>query len=192
MKIASLALALLLAMSTIAHARRYVVAPPPLPPPVFDAMVDPLVAVMPLSNASIESIAKYVVAAEPSELRRIKVLHDFVADRIAYDVAGARGEVPAEDADPETVLKNRKGVCEGYARLLEELGNAAGIPIRTVHGQTSRGMHAWNAVWLYGRWYQIDVTWDAGFVDHERFVKRYSTEYLFFTHREDHTWLPVR
>jgi transglutaminase/protease-like cytokinesis protein 3 len=190
MRTAGLVFALLLASP--AQARRFVVAPPPDPPPVFDATVDPLVAVMPLLNVSIESIAKYVVAVEPNELRRIKVLHDFVAERIAYDVPGSYGEVPAYDADPDLVLKNRKGVCEGYARLLEELGAAAGLDIRTVHGKTPRGTHAWNAVFLYGRWYQIDVTWDAGFVDHERFVKRYSTQYLFFTHREDHTWLSVR
>jgi len=93
------------------------------------------------------------------------------------------------------VFAHRTGVCEGYARLLTALGDAAGVDIRYVGGQaigsdggerrteTGHG-HAWNAVNFDGEWALIDATWDRA--DHGTV----STEYLFtppgqFAH--DHT-----
>ena len=154
---------------------------------LFKAELHPAVATMPPNaEASIETVARYIAAHELDPLQRIKALHDYVADRIAYDVRALAGDVPLEDAYPEDVFRNRKGVCAGYARLLENLGAAIGIPIRTVHGMTRMGPHAWNAVLLAGRWYEIDATWDAGNVVYNRFIKEYSTKYLFFSHRPDH------
>jgi hypothetical protein len=155
--------------------------------PLFGSELHPAVVGMPPSaETSIGSVARYVAARELDPLQRVKALHDWVADRIAYDARALVSDVPPEDAYPEDVFKNRKGVCAGYARLLEELGAAIGIPIRTVHGATSEGLHAWNAVNLYGRWYEIDATWDAGTVIGGRFVKEYSTKYFLFTHLPDH------
>ena len=37
--------------------------------------------------------------------------------------------------------------------------------------------HAWNAVHLDGAWHLLDATWDAGYVEGDRFVKRFSTDY---------------
>ncbi len=148
---------------------------------------------MPASaERSIDAVARYIAARELDPIERIKALHDWVADRISYDTAAWRGDVPLEDAYPEDVFRNRRAVCAGYARLLEELGNAVGIPIRTVHGMTSMGLHAWNIVALGGRVYQIDVTWDAGRVVKGRFIKSYSTDYLFFTGRADHHAYRIR
>jgi hypothetical protein len=155
---------------------------------VTNATLHPVVVTMPRSaETSIEAVARYIAARAIDPIERIKALHDWVADRIAYDADAWRGDVPLDDADPEEVFRRRIGVCAGYARLLEELGRAAEIPIRTVHGMTPMGRHAWNIVAIAGRTYQIDVTWDAGIVENGRFVKRYSTDYFLFSRRADHS-----
>jgi hypothetical protein len=43
--------------------------------------------------------------------------------------------------------------------------------------------HDWNAVKINSKWYLVDVTWDAGHVDHRTFIKNYSTNYLFLDSR---------
>ena len=143
-----------------------------------------VVGLPPESETSISAVAAYLVAQEPDPVLRIKALHDYVADRVAYDVPSyLAGEYPPQDA--ETVFERRSSVCAGYATLLAALGQAAGIEIVVVVGD-ARGDdglfegqgHAWNAVNLDGRWYLIDATWDAGSVNGDRVVKDYSAHYL--------------
>jgi transglutaminase-like putative cysteine protease len=145
----------------------------------------PAVAKMPSSvETSIESVANYIAQQESDPFLRIKALHDYVADRIAYDApALAAGRYPPQDA--ETVFKTRTGVCAGYAKLLEAMGRAIGEDIiyvvgdsRDRTGDISGGGHAWNGVKIAGNWYLIDATWDSGYVNGATFTKKYSNSYL--------------
>ncbi len=152
------------------------------------AALHPAVANMPASaETSIKSVAQYIAQNEKDPVQRIKALHDYVADRIAYDsVALYTGKRPSQSA--ETVFRTRKGVCAGYANLLSALASSIHEKIVVVPGnsrdsengdQLAGGGHAWNAACIRGRWYLLDATWDAGYVSQEKgFTKKYSTEYL--------------
>lgn len=146
----------------------------------------PLVVNMPAqAEASIASVGRYIAEREPDQRLRIKALHDYVADRIAYDAeAYADGRYPPQDA--ETVFRTRLAVCAGSAQLLAALGEAAGEQIVVVLGDarvrggdvTGEG-HAWNAARIADDWALIDATWDAGSVEGRTFTKRYSSSHLF-------------
>jgi len=148
--------------------------------------IHPAVANMPASvETSIDSVAKYIVSKESDPMLRVKALHDYVADRIAYDAESYFAkQYPPQDA--ETVFRTRKSVCAGYAKLLEALGKAAGEEIvyvvgdaRTQTSDLSGQGHAWNAAKVKGQWYLIDATWDSGYVSRAKgFTKNYRTEYL--------------
>ncbi|HEY8148156.1 MAG TPA: transglutaminase domain-containing protein [Vicinamibacteria bacterium] len=150
------------------------------------AEMHPAVASLPASaESSLASVARYIVQQEPDPWMRVKALHDYVADRVSYDVEAYRSKTyPPQDA--ETVFRTRRSVCAGYANLLAAMGSAAGDEIVVVGGDsrtngrelTGEG-HAWNAARIGGRWTLLDATWDAGAVTEGRFVKRYSTEFLF-------------
>jgi Transglutaminase-like superfamily len=146
----------------------------------------PAIATMPASvETSIESVAKYIAEQEKDPFLRIKALHDYTADRIAYDApAYFAGQYPDQDA--QTVFVRRTAVCAGYAKLLEALGKAIGEEIIYVVGDSrsqtsdlSGQGHAWNAAKILGNWYLIDATWDSGSVDRSGFTKQYKTDYLF-------------
>lgn len=57
-------------------------------------------------------------------------------------------------------LASGYGVCEDYAQLFKGMCQQAGIPCETVRGDVNRGFHTWNRVWLWGKWYHVDVTFD--------------------------------
>src|SRR5262249_12885213 len=153
----------------------------PLPP-----QLHPAVAALPAeAETSIAAVARYLAGQESNPWMRIKALHDYVADRVSYDVESYRaGKYPPQDA--ETVFRTRRSVCAGYANLLAALGQASGDEIVVVGGDartdgrdiTGEG-HAWNAARIGGRWTLLDATWDAGHVGDGPFVKKYSTEFLF-------------
>jgi transglutaminase-like putative cysteine protease len=165
--------------------------PTPAPTPTsypLPASLHPAVASMPKEvEVSIPSVAKYILAHEPDPLLRVKALHDWVADRIAYDTpAYVAHAVPDADRDAQAVFRSRVGVCAGYAKLLAELAKVTGDEVLYVVGDARSEAspmegegHAWNAAHVNGSWYLIDPTWDSGSNDNGTFKKKYGTEYLF-------------
>jgi hypothetical protein len=150
------------------------------------ATLHPLVTSMPAdAERSVEGVARYIAERERDPWLRVKALHDYVADRIAYDAdAYRRRDFDGQDA--ATVLQRRQAVCAGYANLLAALGKVTGDDIRVVPGDarldgsdlTGEG-HAWNVARIGERWVLIDATWDAGHVNERGFEKEYGTDYLF-------------
>jgi hypothetical protein len=183
------------------------VSPVPVPVPVPDQPPEPAPAPSPLPNAypfpsslhpavtsmpaeaevSIASVGRYILAHEPDPMLRVKALHDYVADRIAYDTPNyVARKIPDADRDAQAVFRSRIGVCAGYAKLLAELGKVTGDEILYVVGDARSEVspmegegHAWNAARVGGSWYLLDPTWDSGTNDNGTFKKRYGTEYLF-------------
>ena len=122
---------------------------------------------------------------------KVKVLHDWICDNIAYDTEMYFSEQEIHDQDYESILKKKKALCSGYTNLMNEMCRLAGIESIGIIGY-SKGFgyagylhdfcdHAWNAVHIGARWQLIDVTWDAGYIDYKTFIKRYSTEWLHRT-----------
>lgn len=151
------------------------------------AGLHPVVAAMPReAETSIEAVARYIAERETDPVRRIKALHDWVADRIAYDAPALKlPRIPMEDGEPEAVFRSRKGVCAGYAALMVALARFTHDEIvyvtgdsRTIAHPVSGVPHAWNAAKLDGQWVLIDATWDAGYVNTD-FEKHYATDFLF-------------
>ena len=136
-------------------------------------------------------LVAFLVAGQPDDFGRVKLIHDWIADNIAYDVdgyfSGAQG-----NASSEGTLKQRRGVCHQYATLMEEMCSLADIPCQSISGygrgygfssggatRSDQTNHAWSAVQIGGRWYLVDTTWDAGHVEGRSYEKHYRTTYLF-------------
>lgn len=139
----------------------------------------------------LEPLVRFLVAGGRDGFHNVKILHDWIADNIAYDVEAYFSDDEIQSSGPNT-LKQRRGVCYGYGSLMEEMCDLAGIPCRTISGygrgysfatkrraDTDEENHAWNAVYVDGGWHLVDVTWDAGHVDGRSYKKEYCTTYLF-------------
>ncbi|MBC8067714.1 MAG: transglutaminase, partial [Deltaproteobacteria bacterium] len=143
-----------------------------------------VLAIPAASDGSIAAVAAYLVAAEPDPTLRVKAIHDYVANRIAYDVASYRAK-DYPDQSATAVFERRLAVCAGYANLAVAIGEAAGVEIVVVVGDsrqpgkdpTGEG-HAWNAARIGDRWVLFDATWDAGGVDESGFERSYDGEFL--------------
>ena len=136
-------------------------------------------------QTSPEAVGKYLAARITDQKRLAKALHDYVVLRMTYDQATfqLRGQDrytkrPSQKADD--VFAARTAVCEGYARLMVALGEAAGIETTYITGyiRTSERriddaasdeavtsvlegyLHAWNAMKIDGTWVLVDATWD--------------------------------
>lgn len=134
-----------------------------------------------------KEVARYIAAREKDPFLRVKALHDYVADNISYDFPSLNDGSYIYKQKVDQVWQTKTGVCAGYAKLMVAMGEVTGDKIvyvtgdaRDLGGNVDGAGHAWNAVKIEGRWYLMDVTWDAGgSQDGKTFNKEYSTTYLF-------------
>ncbi len=72
----------------------------------------------------------------------------------------------------QTLIKDQKTICTGYAFLVKEMARMANINCEVVNGYAKTSTivvdtmslpnHSWNAVELNGKWYLCDPTWASG------------------------------
>ncbi|XP_033760531.1 kyphoscoliosis peptidase-like [Pecten maximus] len=159
--------------------------------------IDDHVAKTPKSaTASIPELATYLCRPAKNQLEKVRSIYQWVSKNIDYDVAGYLnlGGAQRKSCDPESVLRNRSSVCQGYADLVLSLCKEAGVPVKTISGfskgysykagvaitTNSDTNHAWNAVFVNNEWRLIDCTWDAGHVSDNKF-ERHEGEFYFLT-----------
>ena len=113
------------------------------------------------AKAALDREVNAALAGMPAgnDYEKALYLHNYVANKVEYVMTG----------DHQTAygaLVGGKAVCAGYARAYQLLLNAAGIDAWYVTGQSknpSTGRmedHGWNVVFLDGKSYYTDVTWD--------------------------------
>jgi transglutaminase-like putative cysteine protease len=104
---------------------------------------------------------------EPNDFRKVRMIHDWVADIFAYDhdLLWWMDHVSRRNAEYTlgTILKLERGVCLEYAILFYFLMDSAGIETYLIsdHSQPQIG-HAYNMVVINGTGYIVDTTWDSG------------------------------
>jgi len=89
----------------------------------------------------------------PDDYEREKYVHNRLLELAEYQ-SGAPMSQSAYSA-----LVNGKTVCAGYARAFQYLMHQLGIPCYYCTGYSGEN-HAWNIVYLYGEYYNVDLTWD--------------------------------
>ncbi len=156
-------------------------------------------------------LAKELTASYQSDLEKVRSIFRWITEnisyfrmtpptkrqkkRLAYQLPEPEDTLalqPLMDRVAEKVLKERKAICEGYARLFKSLCDHAGIRAEIITGYARseptivesrfRSNHSWNAVNIEGRWYLLDVTWASGVTlfPTGEFLK-YFDDYYFLT-----------
>lgn len=156
---------------------------------------------------SVEALAQEIGQYAYTDWEKTRAIYIWLCHNISYDVeAFFSSSIP--DQNPEDVFSQGMAVCEGYANLALQIANYLEIEMVKVSGYAKgygfeRGMpfldtnHAWNAFCIEGRWYLMDATWGAGYINEKhQFVRDETTTwfamdpYLFYmTHYpEDESW----
>ncbi len=128
-----------------------------------------------------------------TEKEQVRAFFVWVCENIRYDIKtfeDKKDVTPEEHKElnePESVLKNHKGVCEGYSNLFVAMCKEVDIVALKVvgisknsGGRVSRGGHAWCMVRTDGQWGLLDATWGAGNVDLDasKFTKRFDEKHF--------------
>lgn len=102
-----------------------------------------------------EAASQWLAQIDPelSTYDKVKQVFELIIAQTDY-VEGS-----AYNQDIRSVFLNQQSVCTGYAKTLEYLLNALGIPCTIINGETSDGaLHCWNQVCIDGTYCWVDVT----------------------------------
>lgn len=92
--------------------------------------------------------------------KKIDRIYDYVVNYLTYDDEKAatvpKGYIP----DVDEILELKKGICFDYSALFASMLRAQNIPVRLVMGyvQPDNLYHAWNQVYINGKWVWKDST----------------------------------
>ena len=135
-----------------------------------DWQVDNRMLSIPASKTvSTAAIAEYVKENFDTDIKKLRAIYIWVASNIRYTTDSAN--VINMGADPEakitTALRRRKGVCENFAAIFNDICLKAGLTSFIVDGYTrqngfvDRTGHSWCAVFAGNAWHLCDPTWDV-------------------------------
>ena len=126
---------------------------------------------------STASIAKFVMANYQTEKEKLRAIYSWVTYNIKYDSDSMYAINSGKD--PETritaALRRRKGVCENFAAIFNNIAVKCGIRSYEVAGYTKqlgsvdRTAHTWCVVHLGEQWLFCDPTWDIGFSGYAKY-----------------------
>jgi hypothetical protein len=122
-------------------------------------------------DPDIAALAKSITEGKANSYEKAKAIHTWVAGNIYYniDCVNGVGDPSAVWMDGEEtwsstyVLRNKRGICGGYANLTAALLRAAGIPAIEITGYIlGVDAHGWVEAFADNRWINMDTTWDSG------------------------------
>ena len=122
-------------------------------------------------------IANYINSNYKSDKEKLRAAYTWVTANIRYSTDSMYSI--NWGGDPETkvtaALRRRKGVCENYASIFNDIALKCGISSFVVTGYTKqsgfvvRSGHCWCAVLVDNKWLLCDPTWDEGFRTNARY-----------------------
>ena len=146
----------------------------------------PIVRAMRDDTPDLATVAQLIKAGEHDAFQRVKAIHDFVVQWVAYDARAVDAQYTPPSQDATTVFSRRVATCDGYVNLMVAIGRLTGDDMVPIVGKSRAdgvGLdgfpHAWVGATIHGKRYLIDPTWNAGQVFGNEFRPRYSSSYLF-------------
>lgn len=94
---------------------------------------------------------------------KIEAIYDYMCKNVRYDKVHRKNPYYHKRSTAYGALVQKTATCQGYCTAMYRLLQEEKIPCRIVTGTAGdEELHAWLIVELYGLWYLLDPTWDAG------------------------------
>lgn len=115
----------------------------------------------PDSAASKKNIQLTTGITDPT--KKINASYDFIVKNVTYNYDKINGLTSEYTPNPDETLKVLNGICYDYSSLFAAMKRSEGIPIKLVKGYNKYTdvYHAWNEVYINGKWVVVDTTFDA-------------------------------
>ncbi|MDP4267268.1 MAG: energy transducer TonB [Bacteroidota bacterium] len=133
-----------------------------------------------------ENIASYITANFKDDKDKARAIFIWVATNIQYDVENMFAINFYEKREEKIAksLKTKKGICENYASLFNDICIKSGIKSFVIEGYTKQNgftdyiPHTWCAANIDSSWYLFDPTWGSGYVESGKFYRKINNDFF--------------
>lgn len=110
-----------------------------------------------------------------SDEDKIKAIYSYITSNVKYDYKKISRLTVDYLPEIDSILEDGQGICYDYAALFAAMLRSIGIPTKMVKGYTTnvKEYHAWNEVFVEGKWRIVDTTLDAGYIQQNGGVELY-------------------
>ena len=130
-------------------------------------------------------IAGYITANFTNEKDKTRAIFIWIATNIRYDIENMYALNFYEKKEDKILksLQSRKGICENYAALFNDICIKSGINSIIIEGYTKQNgladyiPHAWCAACVDSTWFLFDPTWGSGYVNGGKFYKKINNDF---------------
>lgn len=138
-------------------------------------------------NSSTTSISEYISSNFKSDYDKIRAVFYWTSSNISYDIerlSQLKKTTLTEKEKIAKTLKSKKGVCEDYALIFNEIAALVGLKSFQIQGYTKQNgkigelSHAWCAAYIDKKWYLFDPTWGAGYVNKNIYSKKINNRFF--------------
>lgn len=155
---------------------------------------------------SLTTLSRFLKKQANNEAEKARAIYLWMITNIKYDTATLKGFEKGKidlwhqnkfpDQVAREVLRNRKGVCSGFACLFENLASKMKLKARVLYGWylpytkaedkdyqkvfKGRPDHAWNAVMIDGKWHLLDGATKDFLKDPKEMIKSHYPENPFW------------
>ena len=111
---------------------------------------------------SVGKRAAKICSGLTSDAKKVKAIQKYMVSNFKYDYALANkiknGEIASYVPNTRSVLKAKKGICYDLSALYAAMCRSQGIPCTIKKGYVNGTYHAWNKVYINGKWKKVDIT----------------------------------
>lgn len=133
-----------------------------------------------------DGIASYINSNFTTDKEKARAIFTWIATNIQYDVTNmfAINFYEPKEAKISKPLKTRKGICENYAALFNDICLKTGVKSYVIEGYTKQNgftdyiPHAWCAAEIDSSWFLFDPTWGSGYMSNGKFVAKMNNDYF--------------
>lgn len=131
-------------------------------------------------------IAAFINKHYHSDDEKISAIYNWITYNIKYDADSIHYVILDEDNEQRVsvALRRKRGVCENFAAIFNDLCNKCGIASFAIEGYSKqmgyidRTPHVWCAAFADGEWNLYDPTWDAGFIRNGNYFDHQQNNYF--------------
>ena len=136
-------------------------------------------------SSTTQQIASYITANFATDSDKARAIFIWVASNIQYDIDNmfAINFYEKKEEKIAKALRTKKGICENYAALFNDVCQKSGLSSYVIIGYTKQNgfadyiPHAWCAAQINGTWFLFDPTWGSGYASNGKFVKKINNAY---------------
>lgn len=94
-----------------------------------------------------------IITSDMDDFQKVVAIHDKIINEVSYDEQGND-----ESHSPAGAIIEKSAVCDGYSRLFYIMATLEDLKV--IHVTANNMVHAFNLVYIDGRWLIVDTTYD--------------------------------